>query len=51
MTACGYPMSFSTGFSTIALIIGSKKAAVFPEPVWAQAIRSLPCLMIGIAVF
>ena len=32
-------------------MIGNKKAAVFPEPVWAQAIRSLPSIIIGTACF
>jgi hypothetical protein len=33
----------------IPLIIGKQKAAVFPDPVWAQAIKSLSASSIGIA--
>ena len=32
-------------------MMGSKKAAVFPDPVCAQAIKSLPAMMMGIAFF
>lgn len=31
--------------------IGKRKAAVFPDPVCAQAIRSLPAITIGTAYF
>ncbi|KAK1281637.1 hypothetical protein QJS10_CPB22g01149 [Acorus calamus] len=34
---------------TIRAMIGKQKAAVFPDPVWAQAIKSLPAISTGIA--
>lgn len=37
--------------SNTILRMGRRKAAVFPEPVWAQAIRSRPPIMIGKAYF
>jgi hypothetical protein len=31
--------------------MGKRKPPVFPEPVWAQAMRSLPDMTIGIEYF
>lgn len=43
--ACCGPLSY------IWFRIGTRKAAVFPEPVWAQAMRSRRAIMMGIAYF
>lgn len=52
MTQCGVIQLPSTKrsrwFSRRLLIMGSKNAAVLPEPVWAHAMRSRPAMMIGI---
>jgi hypothetical protein len=45
MFACCGPLSY------IWFRIGTRKAAVLPEPVWAQAMRSRRDIMIGIAYF
>lgn len=57
MRASGYAMREKLGAAgagrllhlMIPLIIGKQNAAVFPEPVWAHAIKSLPASDIGIA--
>ena len=38
-------------FSQIMERMGRRKAAVFPDPVWAQAMRSLLAMMMGRAYF
>lgn len=52
ITTCGLPPGCLT-FDSVskACKIGSINAAVFPDPVWAHAIRSLLARMIGMAVF
>ena len=35
----------------VSFTYGNKNAAVFPDPVWAQPIRSLFAIMQGMAVF
>jgi hypothetical protein len=51
ITTCGRPILVSGASHNNILIIGIKKAAVFPEPVWAQAIRSRLAKITGMACF
>jgi len=48
---CGLPGVICSVSFNNALIIGNKNAAVLPEPVCAQAIKSLSFIIIGMAFF
>ena len=49
ITAWGFPTDTSLPSSNMVWSIGNKKAAVFPDPVWAQAIKSRFAKMFGMA--
>lgn len=44
-------MAGATGPRYVLPTVGRRNAAVFPDPVWAQAIKSRPASEIGMACF